>query len=120
MPTVNAADDALLQELLQDGDYLSLCDAFQENYLIIKGRSPDMAKYLKDSFWNERYQCWNLTERALGEIWDIESDTRPGLRRKKSSLESILQRKVPVELILRFVSIAAVLAFVIKIRFFSS
>ena len=110
--------DNLLQQLLQDPDYLSLCDAFEENYLIIEGRSPDMAKYFKDSFWNERYQCWNLTESALGEIWDIELDTRP--RRKKSALESILQQQVSVELILRFVSMAAVLAFVIKIRFFSS
>ena len=101
-------DDLFLQEDLHDPDYQSLCAAFDESYRIIKRRRPDIARDLEDKFWSERYQCWNLTECALGEIQDIESYTRP--RRKR----------ITVELILRFAFTAGVLAFVIKIRFFSS
>jgi hypothetical protein len=101
-----------------DPDYLSLSDAFGETHRVIEERIPSFAECLKDKFWSEKYECWDVTGRDLAEIQAIEFHTRP--RRKKSALESILQQQVSVHTILLFTFMAGVLAFVIKIRFFSS
>ena len=97
--------DALLKELRQDGDYLSLCAAFEENYRIIMGRRPDTAKDLKERFWNDIYECWDIEEADLWVVWDLERITRPTHKRKKSIL-SVLRYRMQVHqaILLAFMS----------------
>jgi hypothetical protein len=104
-------EEALLKELLQDGDYHSLCDAFEENYRIIMGRRPDIAKDLKDRFWNDRYQCWDIQEADLWVVWDLDRITRPTHKRKKSIL-SVLRYRMSLHQAILLAFMSFVLGFV--------